>query len=94
VRFVLLDGNVTLLGVLDVQRGDLSAFYFHRRRVLAFMVDVVVTILFELVAYQLLRVMMVLRLSHHRDGDITDDRESENGNDRRQRTRHEIILHC
>ena len=74
VSFVLLDGNVALLGVLDVQRGDLSAFYFHRRRVLALMVDVVVTILFELVPHQLLRVMMMLRLSHYGDGDITKDR--------------------
>jgi hypothetical protein len=66
--------------MLDLERSDFSVFYFHRRGVFPFVVNVMVTVLFELIADQLLPIVMVLRLNHHCDRGSTHNQQPESGN--------------
>jgi hypothetical protein len=50
----------------DAERGDFSFLYIDRRGVFPLVVDVMVPVLFELIADQLLSIVMVLRFNGYR----------------------------
>jgi hypothetical protein len=48
--------------MLNVQGSDLPVFYFHRGGVFSFVLDVMMPLVFKVIAEQLLPVMMVMLL--------------------------------
>src|SRR5580692_403249 len=62
-----------------MQRGDLPTFDLNGGRVLAFVIDVVMTVCFELFAHQSLGIMMMLRRHRHCERYAGDKRQSKSG---------------
>jgi hypothetical protein len=81
--------------MLDVHGSDLPVFYLHRGGVFSFVVDVMVTVVFEVVADQLLPVMMVMML---RSGNCNCGRakreQPENDNHSSGKTLYTIHVHA
>jgi hypothetical protein len=81
--------------MLDVQGSDLPVFYFHRGGVFSFVVDVMVTVVFEVVAEQLFPVMVVMALcSGGCSRGIPKREQPENDNHGSEKTLYTIPVHA
>jgi hypothetical protein len=75
-----------------VKRRDLSVAHFDRTGVFSFVVDVMVTVVLDVCAYEALRVVMMLGFRGSKGG-LTGEKQAENHNEGRQKVGYALRLH-